>query len=612
MRPLVAAALATVIGAAVCEAASSDHSPADAYLAPQNMIVLRLVRPDGSVREFERVLAHGGQLRSVGGWKGTERKGRASVEGPTPAGGVERYSFRRGRLVAYEKDGVSTNFAYGAARSRLSEEHSPLLASALPPPDAKTAAAIAKKTISTEYSRKWGRSGRLRFPYRNPNQSAAFWAELALALAALAFCMKRACLRHACVALCAASAACVLWSGSRGGVLALCAAFAMFAAVRRDLVFRLLRSRRFWIAAAVAAAAVVAWIAWKDPKFLTRGTGIGGGNAWSNRVRWQMWLAAPRMILDAAGGWGAYFDVGRAYMDWYQPLSEVSLPGSLINDHLTLLVGFSWPLRVGYAALWAIFLALSASVAIRRRQAFPLAMTVFWFVGSWFNPLFSAKALWLGPAAAVLTLAFGIRALRRRDAVAACIAAVAAPAALACAVFGFGRAWRSVDAPVPVRHVGGATFVNVRRGVPETWVVDTTGDALGGIFSAKGMRLFYSFNPSAESVAVVRTVDDLPTEGVERLVLGGTQGDAWLKNISSSAKAREHLPSAVVFVSPPFPPEAVPPALRDACDVVFLVGEFAARYGDAYAVPREGVVLVPGMELYIENWLGLSLGVPTE
>ena len=59
-------------------------------------------------------------------------------------------------------------------------------------------------------------------------------------------------------------------------------------------------------------------------------------------------------------------------------------------------------------------------------------------------------------------------------------------------------------------------------------------------------------------------------------------------------------------------PEAVPPALRDACDVVFLVGEFAARYGDAYAVPREGVVLVPGMELYIENWLGLSLGVPTE
>ena len=74
MRPLVAAALAAVVGAAVCEAASSDHSPADVYFAPQNMIVLRLVRPDGSVREFERVIAHGGQLRSVGGWKGTEKK----------------------------------------------------------------------------------------------------------------------------------------------------------------------------------------------------------------------------------------------------------------------------------------------------------------------------------------------------------------------------------------------------------------------------------------------------------------------------------------------------------------------------------------------------------
>lgn len=170
-----------------------------------------------------------------------------------------------------------------------------------------------------------------------------------------------------------------------------------------------------------------------------------------------------------------------------------------------------------------------------------------------------------------------------------------------------------MDVPLAVRHVGKATYVNVRKNaVPGTWVVDTTGEAMGGILSAKGIRLFYAFNRKAEPIAVVRSVDDLPSEGVERLVLGGTQGDAWLKKISSSAKAREHLPSAVVFVSPPFPPEAVPPALRDAADVVFLVGEFAARYGETYAKAREGVVIVPGMEVYIENWLGLSMGVPVE
>ena len=45
---------------------------------------------------------------------------------------------------------------------------------------------------------------------------------------------------------------------------------------------------------------------------------------------------------------------------------------------------------------------------------------------------------------------------------------------------------------------------------------------------------------------------------------------------------------------------------------LFLVGEFAARYGETYAKAREGVVIVPGMEVYIENWLGLSMGVPVE
>jgi len=611
MRLLPATVLVIGMGAAAQAAAPSGFSPADAYIAPENMIVLRMVRPDGTVREFERVLARDGRLRSVGGWTGVERKGFVSVEGPTGAGGVERYSFRKGRLVAYEKDGAATNVAYGASRARLPEERSPLLASAIPPPDAKTAAAIAKKALGVEYALKWGRSGRLRFPYGNPNQTAAFWAEVALALLALAVFLRRLPARAACAALGVAAFACVLWAGSRGAVLASCAAVAVFAAVRRDLVARLFRSKWFWIALAVAAAAVVAWIAWKDPKFLTRGSGVGQ-KGWSNRVRLQMWLAAPRMMMDAAAGWGGFFDVGRAYMDWYQPLSEVSLPGSLINDHLTVLAGLSWPLRAAYAAAWGLALALGALCAVRRRVAFPLAMAAFWFVGSWFNPLFSAKALWLGPVAAALVLAWNCRALRRRDAVVACACALAASAAFAFAAVGLGRRWRPVDVPVPVRHVGNATFVNWRGGVPETWVVDTTGEALGGVLSAKGIRLFYAFNPSAESVAVVRSVDDLPSEGVARLVLGGVEGDRWLKRISARPEARAHLPGAVVFVSPPFPPDAVPPALREAANVVVLVGEFAARYGDAYAAPREGVVVVPGMEVYVENWLGLALGVPAE
>ena len=614
MRLLAALVLATATGVAAFAAAPLDFSPADVYIAPENMIVLRMVRPDGKIREFERVISKGGMLRSVGGWTGVESKKSITVESPADANNPERYSFKRGRLVSYVGSGVATNIPYAAERSRLPEERSPLIASAAPPPDAKEASAISKATMAREYKQKWGRSGRLCFPYGNPNQAAAFWAEIAIGLFALAVAFRRRMSVRAAVAAAAAVAlACVMWAGSRGAVLSLCAALAVFALTRRDVVVRLVRNKWFWIAVAVAVAAIVAWIVWKDPKFLTRGMGTGGNKGWSNRVRMEMWMAAPRMMLDAASGWGSVFEVGRAYMDWYQPLSEVSLPGSLINDHLTAIVGFSWTLRAAYVALWGFVFALGALCALRRRVAFPLAMAAFWFVGSWFNPLFSAYALWGGPIVAAVVLAWNMRFLKRRDFVVAGAFALVFCAAAAAIVVSLGTRWRSVDAPVPIRHVGNATYVNVRGGeVPETWVVDTTGEALGGILSAKGTRLFYAFNPKGESIAVVRSVSDLPREGVERLVLGGVEGDKWLKFVSTHPEAREHLPDAVVFVSPPFPPDAVPPALFDAANVVFIVGEFAARYGETYAAPRNGVVIVPGMETYIENWLGLSLGVPTE
>ena len=612
MRSFLPSAILASLGVAAVAAAPLDFSPADTYIASENMIVLRMVRSNGSVREFERVLAKRGALRSVGGWRGTESKGRIVVETPPDSKSPERYEFRRGRLVSYEAGGFSTNVAYGAERARLPEERSPLLASALPPPDAKTLASMTKKMLRREYASKWGRTGRLMFPYGNPNQTAAFWAEVALALFALAAVLRRRAVRAALAAPGVVSLAMVLWAGSRGAVLALCAALVVFALARRDVAARALKSRWFWFAVLAVAVVAVSWVVFKDHRFLMRGFG-DGQKGWSNRVRLQMWMAAPRMIMDAFSGWGNAFEVGRAYMDWYQPLSEVSIPGSLINDHLTFLVGATWPLRILYVAAWTAAFALGAVCALGRRSAFPLAMLVLWFVCSWFNPVSSAKALWIGPAAACAVMAFRWRCFSRKA-----IAAVALSTLAACCVFAAvvplaAGAWKPVDVPLAVRHVGKATYVNVRKNaVPGTWVVDTTGEAMGGILSAKGIRLFYAFNRKAEPIAVVRSVDDLPSEGVERLVLGGTQGDAWLKKISSSAKAREHLPSAVVFVSPPFPPEAVPPALRDAADVVFLVGEFAARYGETYAKAREGVVIVPGMEVYIENWLGLSMGVPVE
>lgn len=602
-----------LLGVAAFAAAPSGYSPADIYIAPENMIVLRLVRPDGSAREFERVLAHNGQLRSVGGWTGVEKKNTIVVRSPENSGKPEVYTFSKGRLTGYETTGFVTNYPYKAERGQLDEKYSPLLRSALPPPDPKTAAAMTKESIERERKSKWGKTGRFAIPYGNPNQTGAFWAELALSLFALFLFFTKPVERMTAAVLCLIALGCTFLSGSRGALLASALGFSVFSVPYRDAVKKHLKNKWVWLGIILGVALVLALVACKDSHFLTRGFS-SGKLTWSNKVRLQMWLTAPKMMLDAPGGWDyLFFNVGRAYMDWYQPLSEVSLPGSLINDHLSALVGCPWGLRFAYLAAWGFALSLGVLCLLKRKNAFPLAMLVFWLVGCWFNPLFSAKALWLGPVAAVGVLIYALRCGSLKGVIRAGIVALSLAGIICGGIVYMGSRWKSVDAPVPVKHVGNATYVNIRGNqAPKTWVVDTTGEALGGVLSAKGVRLFYAYNPKAEPIAFVRSVQDLPSSGVERLVLGGIEGDRWLKYISKHPEARANLPDAVVFVSPPFPPQAVPPPLWQSSNVVFLVGEFAARYGEVYAEKQPGVIIVPGMEVYIENWLGLSLGVPTE
>jgi hypothetical protein len=69
----------------------------------------------------------------------------------------------------------------------------------------------------------------------------------------------------------------------------------------------------------------------------------------SNRL--LIWKAAPQMMHDAPGGWGAGNAV-TAYMEWYQPLERTEKYRTLVNSHIRWLVEFSWPQRVGYVFGW--------------------------------------------------------------------------------------------------------------------------------------------------------------------------------------------------------------------------------------------------------------------
>ena len=76
------------------------------------------------------------------------------------------------------------------------------------------------------------------------------------------------------------------------------------------------------------------------------------------------------------------------------------------------------------------------------------------------------------------------------------------------------------------------------------------------------------------------------------------------------AEARRNLPAEVTFISPPFPPSAVPAGLLSSCRVRLVVGEFAARYDAEYADAPEWVTIVPAMELYIYGWMRYVVGDP--
>ena len=146
--------------------------------------------------------------------------------------------------------------------------------------------------------------------------------------------------------------------------------------------------------------------------------------------------------------------------------------------------------------------------------------------------------------------------------------------------------------------------VTVNGENPSIWIVDD-GLALGGLLFGRDIRGFYRQNPGALPVGYVKRVDDLPERGVRRLVLAGRAGDDFLRKVCSDPAARG-LPPEVIFISPPFPPQAVPAVVLRQSRVRLYVGEFATWYSDSYDRPADWVRIVPSAALYLPDWMSMA------
>ena len=577
--------LAAIVCAACAKAGGEGLS--STYLAPVNQLVFKVVWPGGGFREFEQDLSAPGALRSVDGWSGKMyADGTVDISGQGRDGRRDAYRFEKGRLVRADVGGEVSKYPYQAVREAPAKVYPPLLV------PRKATEEAAKEYSYNQYLHKWEDSGRLAFPFVNPNQSGALYSQLLLLLCALALAAKRRAVKAVVAAFAIACAGCLVWTMSRGAWLGTLLGLACFASLG---VRRFFRSRVLWAGAAVVALAVLAWLFLFGAGQITRGFD-GTAMNWSNAIRLEIWSRAPRMMVDAPGGWN-YCIPGAAYVEWYQPLKVFALTPTLINDHLTILVALPWFGRFLYLFLAFLLVGLGVAYVATRRKPLPLALWLSLATAAWFNPIMVKPSLLIVPVVANLTMLV-VLALRNRR---ACRWVAAVSACLsACVLAGlaiYGQAMP--NGYVPIRCNGRRVAVNGKY--PKIWIVDD--GTLGGGFTGKDIREYYTYVRNAPAVGWVGDISDLPESGVERLVLAGHSGADWLMKLSENEEARNRLPKSVLFVSPPFSPSQIPEGVKALCNPRIVVGEFAALYDEEYARPQAWVTIVPGMEKYILRWM---------
>lgn len=623
LLPLAALAAAQPEGIGFDPSASNAlERAASIYIAPENEFLYRMRFPDGSWREFQRSeitsTAPLQKLWSPGNWKGglKEKERLIYVEsGKNVVGGRALFLFRNGRLVQFEQNGNVGKVPYAAPRAPTAggppyyfgDVDSGQPVGTKGRPGAKRAAQGLAKDVQRELKKKWAKSGRLRWPFENPNDNGFLYLSLALLSTALFLFPGRGA-RIAGGACFAAASAALVMTVSRGSFLAF--AFGLAPAVA--LNFRkLVRSRAVWALAGAVLLVAVSW-AVLHPDLFTRG--FVKKSKWSNETRIEMWATAPQMIAEAPKGWDGMrvnpkYMVGRAYTDWYDSLSQISLSGSLVNDHLTRLVGYSQVGRFTYLFVWFVLLALMSYTAVRTKRAVALGMFVALAVAGWFNAVLMNTWLWGVPAAALALFLAGRpwRVWRPRT---VGLLAAGAAALAACTLAGlvaYGRA--TVKRSYPIHVADGQ--VRVKGDSPDVWIVDD-GKALGGVMSCRDIRRRYLECPSTPAVGYVRNVEDLPQTKARRLVLAGDSGRAWVEWLQKVAEkggdVSQLIPQELVFLTPSFPPSELPPDIVKACKVTYVIGEFVARYdAEEFANPPPWVTVVPGMELYIENWMRFAV-----
>ena len=623
---------------------SATNAPdyvASIYIAPENEFLYRMRFPDGHYREFQKTELDSSNplqaLWSPGNWQGA-LKGKVhqiAVESSTNVvGGRAGFLFKNGRIIRFEQGDKLWSFPYEIPRpptaggapdyfGTLATSKAGGLAGRLGA--SRVAKDTAVKDVERELKKKWANTGRLRWPFDNPNENGFLFAALALLSTALfyvhiwfgrfvlrlRFKQKIFKYRSAYVSIVpiiggvcfAVAIALVMMTVSRGSILALISGLLPACILNFK---KLIRSKGVRVLAGIMLLTAAVWVALHSSSFAR---GFVKKSRWSNDTRVEMLLTAPQMIAEAPNGWGD-MHVGRVHVDWYGDLSTITLSGSLMSDHFTRLVEYGRIGRFTYLFVWLVLLSLMTYTAVRTKRAIALGVFVALAVAGCFNAVLMNVYLWSMPAIALALFVAERpwRVWRVRTVSLIVGGAIVLAGGTLAGIEAYGRAKLKRLHPIFVED----GRVCVKDDSPNIWIVDDS-KALGGVLSpCRDIRRHFLRHPSTPSVGYVRNVEKLPRKRVDRLVLAGKAGQDWLDWIYKCAEKGEEVsqffPKELVFISPIFLPSALPEGIEEACKVKYVIGEFVARYHpDEFERPPEWVKVVPGMELYIQNWMRFAV-----
>ncbi len=423
----------------------------------------------------------------------------------------------------------------------------------------------------------------------NPNKTAALIALLMIAVWALAFMRKGKGKGNwgfwAALAPFTGLGICLIHTMSRGGLIAFFA----------GLVPLLLMAPRPWPRNKVLALVALAWIILGASLFLNAHLRYEQGILHEDRSitnRFQLWKAAPRMMVDAPEGWGLGKS-GAAYMEWYQPLSSKEGYRTLVNSHLTWLVEMGWPLRFAYLLGWGAIFLLCWPGRERRWFAIPLGIWIALAVAASFSSVAESPWLWILPIASLLAV-LGYRVRYRVWSGVWCWMIPASVAALLCGLcYAIGASHQSL-----IHRQGNILIFG--KGAPQEWLLPDA-KILGKSLGRALRRTAEHQQTPPPALALLLDADHLPSLKEKRvLIVGNPASHDQLERVFREA-------AFVTLVNPGFLPQEVGMTTQEAphAALELVVGEFSQSPAAEAWKQILPLRILSGVGDYIPDWSSL-------